>query len=38
MPAEAYFGSQGWDFETIDGHDLNAVANALEAAKKNDNG
>lgn len=36
--SEAYFGSQGWDAVTIDGHDLNAVANAVAEAKKNDNG
>ncbi len=36
--AEAYYKSQGWDAVTIDGHDLNAVAKAVEAAKKNDNG
>jgi len=36
--AEGYFVSQGWDAVTIDGHDLNAVAKAVDAAKKNDNG
>lgn len=36
--AEQYFASQGWDPLTIDGHDFEAVAAALEAAKSNDNG
>lgn len=36
--AEAYYTSQGWDAVTIDGHDLAAVAGALEQAKANDNG
>jgi transketolase len=36
--AEAYFTSQNWDAVTIDGHDLNAIAAAIETAKSNDNG
>ncbi len=36
--AEAYFTSQNWDAVTIDGHDLAAIAAALEKAKANDNG
>ncbi|MGB1127094.1 MAG: transketolase [Opitutales bacterium] len=36
--AEAYFGSQGWDAVTIDGHDLAAIREAIVAAKSNDNG
>jgi transketolase len=36
--AEQYFTSQGWDAVTIDGHDLAAVASALETAKADDNG
>ena len=36
--AEAYYASQGWDVSTIDGHDLGAVADAVQAAKANDNG
>ncbi|MBT8044534.1 MAG: transketolase, partial [Verrucomicrobiae bacterium] len=36
--AEQYFSSQGWDVDTIDGHDLVAISKALEAAKANDNG
>ncbi|MGB2009928.1 MAG: transketolase [Akkermansiaceae bacterium] len=36
--AEQYFISQGWDATTIDGHDLAAVAKALDSAKSNDNG
>ena len=36
--AEAYFISQNWDAVTIDGHDLAAIAAALEKAKANDNG
>ena len=35
---EAYFTSQGFDAVTIDGHDLEAIAQALEEAKANDNG
>lgn len=36
--AEAYYTSQGWDVITIDGHDLSAIAGAIESAKTNDNG
>ena len=36
--AEAYFVSQGWDAVTIDGHDLEAVNEAVANAKTNDNG
>jgi len=36
--AEAYFTSQNWDAVTIDGHDLTAIATAIENAKANDNG
>ncbi len=36
--AEGYFRSQGWDAVTVDGHDLAAVAEALEKAKADDNG
>ncbi|MDF3130934.1 transketolase [Kiritimatiellaeota bacterium B1221] len=36
--AEAYFRSQGWDAVTIDGHDLSAVADAIQSAKDSDNG
>jgi len=36
--AEAYYKSQGWDAVTIDGHNLEAIASALETAKANDNG
>ncbi|MBK1854365.1 transketolase [Verrucomicrobiaceae bacterium 5K15] len=36
--AEQYFKSQCWDVATIDGHDLTAVAEAVDQAKKNDNG
>jgi transketolase len=36
--AEAYYTSQGWDAVTIDGHDLEAVAGAIDQAKANDNG
>lgn len=36
--SEQYFTSQGWDAVTIDGHDLGAVAEALQSAKTNDNG
>ena len=36
--AEQYFTSQGWDAVTIDGHNLSAVAAAVETAKSNDNG
>ena len=34
----AYFQSQGWDAVTLDGHDLQALTEALAAAKANDNG
>jgi transketolase len=36
--AEAYFTSQNWDAVTIDGHDLKAIAAAIEKAKSDDNG
>jgi transketolase len=36
--AEAYFTSQKWDAVTIDGHDLQAIAHALETAKTQNNG
>jgi transketolase len=36
--AEQYFISQRWDAVTIDGHDLNAIAAALEKAKADRNG
>ncbi len=36
--AEKYFLSQGWDVEKIDGHDLQAIAAALEKARGNRNG
>jgi len=36
--AEGYFTSQGWDAVTIDGHDLAAIAAALQKAKADDNG
>jgi transketolase len=36
--AAAYFASQNWDAAVIDGHDLTAIAAALEKAKANDNG
>ena len=36
--AEAYFTSQKWDAVTIDGHDLEAIAHALETAKAQNNG
>ena len=36
--AAGYFASQGWDVETVDGHDLEAVAGALARAKAADNG
>ena len=36
--AEAYFASQNWDAVTIDGHDLAAIAAAIEKAKSDDNG
>ncbi|MGB0289899.1 MAG: transketolase [Opitutales bacterium] len=34
----AYFQSQGWDAVTLDGHDLQAVTEALAAAKANQSG
>ena len=34
----AVYEALGWDAVTIDGHDLGAIAAAVEAAKKNDNG
>jgi transketolase len=36
--AAAYFVSQNWDAVTIDGHDLDAIASAIAAAKSADNG
>jgi transketolase len=36
--AEKYFTSQQWDAVTINGHDLTAIASAIEAAKANKNG
>jgi len=36
--AEKYFTSQGFDAVTVNGHDITAVAEALAAAKANDNG
>ncbi|BCX47966.1 transketolase [Haloferula helveola] len=36
--AEKYFASQKWDVVTIDGHDLEAIAGAVEKAKADDNG
>ncbi|MFK7849620.1 MAG: transketolase [Akkermansiaceae bacterium] len=36
--ATQYFESQGWDAVEIDGNDLSAVHQAVEAAKANDNG
>ncbi len=36
--AEKYFLSQGWDAEKVDGHDLEAVAAALEKARNHRNG
>jgi len=38
IEAERYFASQGWDAIKIDGHDITAVADAVAAAKTNDNG
>ncbi len=35
---EAFFESQGWDAVTIDGHDLEAISQALSHAKTTDNG
>jgi transketolase len=36
--AEKYFESQRWDAVTIDGHNLAAIAEAIENAKANNNG
>ncbi len=36
--AEAYFKSQNWDAVTINGHDLTAIAAAIENAKSQKNG
>ncbi|MGA0367871.1 MAG: transketolase [Kiritimatiellia bacterium] len=36
--AAAYFVSQGWDAVTVDGHDLQALGEALESAKNAENG
>ena len=36
--AEAYFGSQGWDAVTINGHDFSAIHAALAHSKSHDNG
>ena len=36
--AEEYFRSQRWDAVTIDGHDLDAIAKAIEKAKGDKNG
>lgn len=36
--AEAYFKSQNWDAVTINGHDIAAVASAVETAKLSANG
>ena len=36
--AEQYFTSQRWDAVTIDGHNLSAIAEAIEKAKANNNG
>ena len=36
--ADAYFKSQGWDAVTIDGHDLQAIAAAIDTAKAENNG
>jgi len=38
VDAEGYFKSQGWDAVTIDGHDLNAISEAVAKAKADDNG
>jgi transketolase len=35
---QALYEALGWDAVTVDGHDLNAVAAAVEGAKRNDNG
>ncbi len=36
--AQAMFTAIGWDAVTIDGHDLDAILGAIEAAKQADNG
>jgi len=36
--AASYFTAVGWEAVTVDGHDLSALAEALQAAKDNDNG
>ncbi|MGL5017134.1 MAG: transketolase [Luteolibacter sp.] len=36
--AEQYFTSQGWDVATIDGHQILAIAAAIETAKEHKNG
>jgi transketolase len=36
--AASYFTAVGWEAVTVDGHDLIALAEALQAAKDNDNG
>jgi transketolase len=36
--AAAFFASQHWDVQTIDGHDLTAIAAALAKARADDNG
>ncbi len=35
---QALYTALGWDAVTIDGNDLSAILNAVETAKKNDNG
>lgn len=35
--AAAYYVSQGWNVDVVDGHDMFAVATAVEAAKNRDN-
>ena len=36
--AAAYFASQNWDVQTVDGHNLEAIAAAVAKAKADDNG
>jgi transketolase len=36
--SSAFFKSQGWDVLTIEGNDLAAIASAMAAAKRDDNG
>jgi len=36
--AEQFYRSQGWDAVTIDGHNLRAIADAIQLAKDSDNG